>query len=138
MIGPPTRPDICYVGPAKAATIQPEMLYYPAPDLIVEVLSKSTQKNNREVKFEDYAVHNVSEYWLIDPTRQTVEVFNLDADTEAYALLGQYRVGQLVSSQLLSGFSIPVKAIFDAGANVMALRTLLAGKWYSNPLRCPI
>jgi Uma2 family endonuclease len=56
-----------------------------------------------------------------------VEVFNLDADTEAYALLGQYRVGQLVSSQLLSGFTIPVKAIFDAGANVMALRTLLAG-----------
>ena len=68
MIGPPTQPDICYFGPPKAATIQPEMLYYPAPDLIVEVLSKSTQKNDREVKFEDYAVHNVSEYWIIDPT----------------------------------------------------------------------
>ena len=63
---------------------------------------------------------------LLTPPAE-VEVFNLDADTEAYALLGQYRVGQLVSSQLLSGFSIPVKAIFDAGANVMALRTLLAG-----------
>lgn len=56
------EPDICYFGPAKAATIQPDQLYYPAPDLVVEVLSKSTQKNDREVKFEDYAAHNVAEY----------------------------------------------------------------------------
>ena len=34
------EPDICYFGPAKAATIQPELLYYPAPDVVVEVLSK--------------------------------------------------------------------------------------------------
>ncbi|GAB3640031.1 Uma2 family endonuclease [Spirosoma arcticum] len=119
------EPDICYFGPAKAATIQPELLYYPAPDLIVEVLSKSTQKNDREVKFEDYAAHNVAEYWIIDPTRQTVEVFALDADTEAYALLGLFRVGQTVGSQQLAGFTIPIKAVFDAGANVAALRTLL-------------
>ena len=119
------EPDICYFGPAQAATIQPELLYYPAPDLVVEVLSKSTKKNDREVKFEDYAAHNVAEYWIIDPTRQTVEVFTLDADTEAYALLGLFRVGQTVSSQQLAGFTIPVKAVFDAGANVAALRTLL-------------
>lgn len=119
------EPDICYFGPAKAATIQPELLYYPAPDLVVEVLSKSTKKNDREVKFEDYAAHSVAEYWIVDPTRQTVEVFTLDADTEAYALLGLFRVGQTVSSQQLVGFTIPVKAVFDAGANVAALRTLL-------------
>ncbi len=121
------EPDICYFGPAKAAAIQPDLLYYPAPDLVVEVLSKSTQKNDREVKFEDYAAHNVAEYWIVDPTRQTVEVFTLDADTEAYALSGLFRVGQSVSSQELAGFTIPVKAVFDAGANVAALRTLLAG-----------
>ena len=121
------EPDICYFGPAKAATIQPELLYYPAPDLVVEVLSKSTKKNDREVKFEDYAAHNVAEYWIIDPTRQTIEVYNLDADTEAYALLELYRVGQTVSSQQLPGFTIPVKTVFDASANVTALRTLLVG-----------
>lgn len=121
------EPDICYFEPAKAATIQPELLYYPPPDLVVEVLSKSTQKNDREVKFEDYAAHAVAEYRIIDPTRQTIEVFTLDADTEAYALLGVFRVGQNVSSQHLTGLIIPVKAVFDAGTNVTALRTLLAG-----------
>lgn len=119
------EPDICYFGQAKAATIQPDLLYYPAPDLIVEVLSKSTQKNDREVKFEDYAAHGVAEYWLVDPTRQTIEIFTLDADNEAYGLIGLFRVGETVTSQQLTGLTIPVKAAFDATANVKALRTLL-------------
>lgn len=119
------EPDICYFGPDKASTLNPDLLYYPAPDLIVEVLSESTKKNDREVKFEDYAAHGVSEYWIIDPTRQTVETFRIDADTEAYAALGTFRIGQSVSSHLLPEFTIPVKAIFDNTANVMALRTLL-------------
>lgn len=121
------EPDICYFGPAKAAAIQPDLLYYPAPDLVVEVLSKSTQQNDRMIKLEDYAAHHIAEYWIVDPTRQTVDLFTLDADTEAYALRGHFRVGQAVTSAQLGGFTIPVKAIFDAGANVMALRQLLIG-----------
>lgn len=120
------EPDICYFGPTKAATIEPNLLYYPAPDWIVEVLSDSTKKNDREVKFEDYAAHGVAEYWIIDPKRQTIDTFGIDADTEAYAELGTFRMGQTVSSAVVPGFTIPVKAIFDNGANVAALRTLLA------------
>ncbi|UFH57020.1 Uma2 family endonuclease [Spirosoma sp. KNUC1025] len=122
------EPDICYFGSDKAAAIQPDLLYYPAPDLVVEVLSKSTQKFDREIKFEDYAAHGVAEYWLVDPTRQTIEVFTLDADTEAYALVGLYHIGEIVNSQRLAGFTIPVKAAFDATANVAALRTLFLPK----------
>jgi len=121
------EPDICYFGPAKVTTIQPELLYYPAPDLVVEVLSKSTKKNDREVKFEDYAAHGVAEYWIIDSTRQTVETFTPDANLEVYKAVGTFRMGDSVSSRQLPGFTIPVKAIFDAGANVAALRTLLTG-----------
>ncbi|MVM37705.1 Uma2 family endonuclease [Spirosoma sp. HMF3257] len=120
------EPDICYFGPAKSASIKPDLLYYPAPDLVVEVLSKSTQKNDREIKFEDYAAHGVTEYWLVDPTRQTIELFIFDADTEAYTLLGLFRIGENVSSRYLEGFTIPVKAVFDATANVTTLRTLLS------------
>lgn len=41
------EPDVCYFGLAKATTIQPELLYYPAPDLVVEALPKSTKKRPR-------------------------------------------------------------------------------------------
>ncbi|MBO0932396.1 Uma2 family endonuclease [Fibrella aquatilis] len=120
------EPDICYFGLAKAVQITPDLLYYPAPDLVVEVLSESTKKNDRNVKFEDYAAHGVTEYWIIDPMRQTIEPFSIDADTQEYAALGTFRVGQSVSSVVLPGFTIPVKAIFDNAANVAALRTLLS------------
>ncbi len=40
---------------------------FPAPDLIVEVLSESTEANDRGIKFEDYAAHGVVEYWIVDP-----------------------------------------------------------------------
>ena len=119
------EPDICYFGPEKAASLVPELLYYPAPDLVVEVLSESTKKNDREVKFEDYAAHGVMEYWIIDPKRQTIETFVIDADTEAYAATGLFKIGQSVSSAVLPNFIIPVKAMFDSVANVAALRTLL-------------
>lgn len=120
------EPDICYFGLEKAATLTPELLYYPAPDLVVEVLSESTKKNDREVKFEDYAAHEVAEYWIIDPKRQTIETFSIHADTEEYEALGTFKIGNSVSSVVLPGFTIPVKAVFDNVANVAALRTLLS------------
>ena len=120
------EPDICYFGPEKAAVITPDLLYYPAPDLVVEVLSKSTKKNDRNVKFEDYAAHGVTEYWIIDPTRQTIEPFSINADTQEYAALGIFKIGQSVSSTVLPNFTIPVKAVFDNNANVAALRALLS------------
>lgn len=120
------EPDICYFGLDKSASISPELLYYPAPDLVVEVLSESTKKNDREVKFEDYAAHGVAEYWIIDPKCQTIETFTIDADTEAYAATGIFKIGQSVSSTILPNFIIPVKAIFDNNANVLALGTLLS------------
>ncbi len=120
------EPDLCYFGPEKAATLAPELLYYPAPDLVFEVLSESTKKNDREVKFEDYAAHGVTEYWIIDPKRQTIETFTIDADTEAYAETGLFKIGQSVSSAVLPNFTIPVKAIFDSAAKAEAIRSLLS------------
>ena len=80
------------------------------------------------MKFEDYAAHGVAEYWIIDPTRQTVETFVIDADTEAYAASGTFRIGESVSSQLLTGFTIPVKALFNSVANMNALREILEAR----------
>ena len=125
MIGPPMRPDICFWGIDKATQIHDELLYYPAPDFVVEVLSESTEKYDREIKFADYAAHKVAEYWIIDPKRKTVEQFGIDADTEEYALLTKNGIKDTLTSHTIKGFTIPVRAIFDVNANVLALRSLL-------------
>lgn len=119
------EPDVCFFGPEKASQITDDQLYYPAPDFIAEVLSKSTEKYDRETKFADYAAHKVAEYWIIDPLRRTIEQYEIDADTEEYALMGAFGIKDTVTSQAIPGFSIPVRAVFDASANMMALRKLL-------------
>ena len=38
-------PDVCFFNKEKASRIHADQMKYPAPDLIVEVLSSSTEKN---------------------------------------------------------------------------------------------
>ena len=61
------EPDICFWRKEIADAFTDDTMQHPAPDLVVEVLSKSTSKRDRGIKFEDYAAHGVAEYWLVDP-----------------------------------------------------------------------
>ena len=47
------------------------------PDLAVEVLSRSTMKNDRGKKREIYERNGVKEYWIINPFDKTIEVYHL-------------------------------------------------------------
>jgi Uma2 family endonuclease len=56
----------------------PETAYFPlAPDWICEVLSPSTEKEDRNEKMPLYAREGVSWAWLIDPIARTLEVYVL-------------------------------------------------------------
>lgn len=103
-------PDICFFGREKAAQISPEQVKYPAPDFIAEVLSPSTESKGRGTKFEDYADHGVQEYWLVDPQNETVEQYLLKDGS--YDLAVKIKTSN-ISSAIVSGFTIPVEAIFD-------------------------
>lgn len=48
---------------------------FGAPDLVVEVLSRSTAKNDRTRKKDAYAKCGVKEYWLVSPVEKLVEVY---------------------------------------------------------------
>ena len=100
-------------------------MQHPAPDLAVEILSKSNAKRDPGVKFEDYAAHGVREYWLVDPTRQTVEQFRLDEEFMAFDAVGNFHLNDTLTALTVPGFTIPVRAIFESDANRAALQTLL-------------
>jgi Uma2 family endonuclease len=117
------EPDVIFLGPAKAAIIDPDTLKFPIPDLIVEVLSPSTLKRDRGIKFKDYALHGVAEYWIIDPMAETVELHRLAGN--AYPPVAAQTEGTL-SSDVLPGFEISVRAIFDEAENISALRAILS------------
>ena len=48
---------------------------YGAPDLVVEVLSPSTMRNDKTHKKDMYAQCGVREYWIVSPGDKSVEVY---------------------------------------------------------------
>ena len=50
---------------------------YGAPDLLVEILSPCTARNDRMRKKDVYAASGVLEYWIVSPEEQSIEVYLL-------------------------------------------------------------
>lgn len=50
---------------------------FGAPDLVIEILSRATAKNDRNHKKAVYGRYGVKEYWIIDPVKMTVEQYVL-------------------------------------------------------------
>lgn len=51
-----------------------------APDLVAEILSRTTSKNDRGIKMKAYEHFGVKEYWIVDPVNRSIEVY-LNTDT---------------------------------------------------------
>jgi Uma2 family endonuclease len=117
------EPDVAFWKAERAAEFAADQMKFPAPDFVVEVLSPSTEKNDRGVKFEDYAAHGVGEYWLVDPAREQIEKHLLRG--RRFTAAETFRRGNITST-VIAGFVVPVSAVFHREANLKALRRLLA------------
>lgn len=63
----------------------PDTAYFTLPpDWVCEVLSRSTEKLDRDEKLPFYAAHGVPHVWLLDPVDQRLEVYSLDARTRRW------------------------------------------------------
>lgn len=83
-----------------------------APDLVVGILSPTTAARDRGVKLKAYARFGVTEYWIVDPDQQAIEVYRLAP--EGYALTQTFRQGESLTSVILPGFTLPVSAVFQS------------------------
>ena len=120
------EPDIVFFKKEKSALFEEDQVLFPAPDFVVEILSKSTQKVDKTIKKEDYAAHGIQEYWIIDPNKQMIQQFLLLKPTDkTYFEPYTYRMGEDITSKVIEGFTIPVAAIFDEKENVLALQELM-------------
>ena len=117
------EPDVVFFGLAKAPLIDADTLRFPIPDLAVEVLSPATETRDRGIKFQDYALHGVGEYWIVDPVAETVEVHRL---VDGVYPSAQRQATGVLASEVVPGFEIPIRAIFDEAENLATLRRFLA------------
>lgn len=102
------QPDLLVVR-AERTSIISERGVEGAPDLIVEILSPSTEKTDREIKRKLYASEGVGEYWLVDPAARTVEVLTLTRS--GYDLRDRFGPTDQVESGLFE-VNLAIDAIF--------------------------
>lgn len=105
------QPDIMYVSSERLHIIKWGHYVHGAPDLVVEVLSPSTERFDRTVKRERYARFGVREYWIADIFGRTIEV-NVSSGDE-FEVVGVYGEGDVFEPPLLPGLEVDVNSVFE-------------------------
>ncbi|MBQ9487035.1 MAG: Uma2 family endonuclease [Selenomonadaceae bacterium] len=71
------RPDVTVITKENAGILNWKGAVRGVPDMVVEVLSRSTRKNDLTIKKDAYESNGVKEYWIIDPLAKAVDVYIL-------------------------------------------------------------
>jgi Uma2 family endonuclease len=103
------EPDIVFFSKEKSDLFTPKQMHFPAPDLVVEILSDSTEKNDRHVKFNDYASHGVKEYWIVDADKNTLEQY---VNNDGEFVLRQFYSEGVLTTETIKNFTLDVAAAF--------------------------
>lgn len=101
------QPDLLFVAETHAHIVGPKNIQGP-PDLVVEVLSPTTEAIDRGRKKDLYERSGVREYWMVDPARKAVEVHEL----AAAGRIRSYREGASFESALFPGLTVRLADIF--------------------------
>jgi Uma2 family endonuclease len=72
------EPDLVFIAADRSDLVQ-EKAVFGAPDLLVEVLSPSSGSQDRVIKKGLYERSGVSHYWILDPRKQILQAFRLEA-----------------------------------------------------------
>ncbi len=99
------EPDLAVVPEKSYKAAHPERAY-----LVVEV-AVSSAKKDRVVKGPLYARSGVEEYWLVDVTNETVEVYR-DPSLEGFATMTRFGLADTLTVAAFADVTVSVAAIF--------------------------
>ncbi len=106
------QPDLVYILHENASIVTDKRIE-GAPDLVAEILSPSTSKNDKIRKKRQYERHGVKEYWVADPTHRTVDQF-VSRDGK-FELFETYAPGDTLTSPVFGCVTLEMDELF-AGA----------------------
>jgi Uma2 family endonuclease len=107
-------PDLIWVRNERLSQVLDDSGHLTAaPELVVEVLSGSTQdqKRDRETKLKLYSAYGVLEYWIVDREQKMIEVYRRD-NGQLQRVLSLY-ANDVLTSPLLPDFQCSVGSIFE-------------------------
>ncbi|MEO0224149.1 MAG: Uma2 family endonuclease [candidate division WOR-3 bacterium] len=94
-------PYIVFISNEKLHLIKHSL--FGVPDLVVEVVSDSSEKKDKIIKKRLYEKFGVKEYWIVEPNKKKISVYVME--NNRYALY--------CKSKVLEGFEIDLKEVFE-------------------------
>jgi len=107
-------PDLVWLSNERLATaLAEDGHFHEAPELIIEVLSPgfANEKRDRVIKLELYSRCGVEEYWIIDWSSRSVNVYR--RHEAGLQLIETLQGSDTLQTPLLPGFSSVVTTVFD-------------------------
>lgn len=104
------QPDVVFFDAERRHKINLHSAVRIVPNLVVEVLSRSTAARDRGRKLEIFAHYAVPEYWIVDPNAKTLEVYRSVA--EQFEFVGGFDATASFASPTLVGLQVPLKKLF--------------------------
>ena len=99
------QPDLVYVSRERAAILTRRGIR-GVPDLVVEVLSPSTEATDRGIKLRRYAAAGVPHYWIVAPETRSLEAYRLAE--HGYQLVQVCHAGDTFRPELFPGLEISI------------------------------
>jgi Uma2 family endonuclease len=103
------QPDLLFISNERSR-ITGEANVQGAPDLVIEILSKSTRRLDQVVKRGAYERWDVREYWMFDPFRKGADIWERTAGGLLRSLSAA--AGDVLTTPLLPGLEIPLAEVF--------------------------
>jgi Uma2 family endonuclease len=92
----------------------PEVAHFTlAPDWSCEVLSRSTEKLDRDQKLPYYAHHRVRHVWLVDPSDRRLEVHSRDPDTTDWREVRVHEGDVIVRAEPFDAIELDLAALWS-------------------------
>ncbi|MGI8783042.1 MAG: Uma2 family endonuclease [Acidobacteriota bacterium] len=103
------QPDMFFITSERRG-IMKEAFVEGTPDLIVEIISPSDPKKDRDLKRKLYARFGAREYWIVDPAARSIDVLVREEDD--LKVLQIFVVEETLKSMLLPDFRLPFGGVF--------------------------
>ena len=101
------QPDLVFFTRERQHLVNPRKVTRIPPDLAIEIVSPSTEGNDRGRKMRLLARHDVREFWLVDPDAETIEIYALHG--KEFVVAGIASGAEPVRSPLLPDLSLTAK-----------------------------
>ena len=104
------QPDVSFLSHERSHIDDGKKLN-AAPDVVVEILSQSTEERDRTFKFREYARGGAKEYWLASSENKEIEVFK--NSKRGFQLVNIFRAPDILNSPLFGEINLDVKQVFE-------------------------